>query len=55
MSVKADIAGEASRSTFGEGVVAVNLLLIFAVLWAVCLAMRNVAGDANGEDNNTSA
>lgn len=52
--IKADIAGGASHSAFGGGLVAVNLILILAVLWAVRVAMREVVDDSSDEDNNPS-
>lgn len=52
--IKMDATGEANRSALGGALVAVNGLLILAVLWTAWFAIRQIV-DAPPDEDTTSA
>lgn len=52
--VKMDAMGEANRCALGGVLVAVNVLLILAVLWTAWFAIRQVVDDPDDEDDASS-
>lgn len=52
--IKMDATGEANRSAFGGFLVAVNVLLVVAVLFTAWFAIRQMVDDSH-DDDDTSA
>lgn len=52
--VKMDATGEANRSALGGALVAVNMLLILAVLWTAWFAIRQMVDDSHEEDKTSN-